>query len=355
MISKKAKLKKIRDNIDNIDEKILKLLSQRAEEAIKTTKYKTNSIYDPKREKEVINKLLKKTSGPLSSGAIERVYGEVLSACREVQAPIQVSFLGPEGSNTEEVANKQFGTSASFFPQQTIYDVFSSVESGDSIYGVVPLENSLEGPVVETLDGLVEKNVSIVSQVKLKISHYLMSQDKNIKNIKKIYSHPQALAQCKNYIQNNFPKADLVEAQSTARAAQIVGEKKNSAAIAPRLCSSLYSLNILDRNVQDNSSNTTVFVLVEKKQGEPSVVKNSKISVVFSLDHKPGSLHECLKPFKTAKINLTKIQSRPSRKTDWDYLFFIDFIVEKNLSEANKCLNSLRSATPFLKILGVFT
>ena len=355
MTTNKSKLKKIRDNIDNIDEKILKLLSQRAEQAIQTTKYKTKSIYDPKREKEVLNKLLKKANGPLSFSAIERVYGEVLSACREVQAPIEVSFLGPEGSNTEEVANKQFGNSASFFSQQTIFDVLVSVETGDSVYGVVPLENSLEGPVVETLDGLVEKNVSIVSQVNLKISHYLMSQEKNAKKIKKIYSHPQALAQCKNYIQNNFPKADLVEAQSTARAAQIVADKKNCAAIAPRLCSSLYSLNILDKNVQDNSSNTTVFALVEKKHGEPIVVKNSKVSVVFSLDHEPGSLHECLKSFKTSKINLTKIQSRPSKKNDWDYLFFIDFIVEKNLAEANKCLNSLRRATSFLKILGVFT
>ena len=177
-LSKKNQLKKIRDSIDKIDQKILKLLNERAQEAIKTTKYKTDRIYDPKREKEVLGKLLRNAKGPLSNLAVEQVYGEILSACREVQAPIRVSFLGPEGSNTEEVAKKQFGNSASFFPQQTIFDVFNSVESGDSIYGVVPLENSLEGPVVETLDALVEKNVSIVSQVKLKISHYLMSQEK---------------------------------------------------------------------------------------------------------------------------------------------------------------------------------
>lgn len=353
--SKKQELKIIRKNIDKIDEKLLVLLNQRADQAKKTTKHKNNAVYDPKREREILVNLTKKSTGPLPVPAVELIYGEILSACREVQAPLRVSFLGPEGSNTEEVSKKRFGASASFFPQQTISDVLSSVERGDSEYGIVPLENSLEGPVVETLDGLVEKNVTIVSQVEVKISHYLMSQEKEIKNITKIYSHPQALAQCKSYVQKTLPDAELIETQSTARAAQIVTGKKKSAAIAPRLCSSLYSLNILDKNIQDNASNTTMFALVEKNRAEPVILKNSKVSVVFSLDHKPGSLHDCLKSFRASKINLTKIQSRPSKKNDWDYLFFIDFLVEKNSLEAQKCLKTLRGATPFLKVLGVFT
>ena len=352
---KKQQLKKIRDQIDNIDEKILSLLNLRAEQAKKTTKLKTDSVYDPKREKEVLGKLARKKSGVLSPLAVEQVYGEILSACREVQAPIQVSFLGPEGSNTDEVAKKQFGSSASFFSQPTISDVLAAVENEDSQYGIVPLENTLEGPVVETLDGLVEKNVSIVSQVQLKISHYLMSQEKDAKNISKVYSHPQALAQCKKYLKKTLPNADLIETTSTARAAQIAGGKKRIAAVAPRPCSLLYSLNIIDKNIQDNASNRTMFALVEKKTAEPIVLKDSKVSVVFSLDHKPGSLHECLKSFRAYNINLTKIQSRPSKKNDWHYLFFIDFVVEKNLKEAEKCLKTLRRATPFLKILGVFT
>ena len=351
----KTQLKKIRNGIDKVDEKIIKLLSQRASLAKKTTKLKSNNVYDPKREKEVLNKLSKNTGNSLAPQSIKQIYGEILSACREVQAPIEVSFLGPDGSNTGEVAKKHFGGSATLFSKQTILDVLSAVEKEESNYGIVPLENSLEGPVVETLDGLIEKNVTIVSQIDLKVSHFIMSQESSLSGVTRIYSHPQALAQCKKYIEKFFPTVDLIEAQSTARAAQIAAEKKKSAAIAPRACSALYSLNILDKNIQDSGSNTTVFALVEKKYAEPPVLKNSKVSVAFSLDHKPGSLHQCLKPFRDSKINLTKIQSRPSKKNDWDYLFFIDFVVEKNLKEAEKCLKTLRKATPFFKILGVFT
>tara|TARA_B100001559_G_scaffold90701_1_gene75934 strand:- start:1047 stop:2117 length:1071 start_codon:yes stop_codon:yes gene_type:complete len=351
----KLELVKIRSNIDTIDTKILKLLNQRASFAKKTTKFKLNNVYDPKREREVLNNLSKNKAEHLTPQSIKQIYGEILSACREVQAPIEVSYLGPEGSNTGEVAKRQFGNSATFFSQQTISDVLTSIEKEEADFGIVPLENSLEGPVVETLDGLVEKNVNIISQIDLKISHFLMSQEKSTMNINKIYSHPQALAQCKKYIQKIFLEAELIEVQSTARAAQIVSGKKKSAAIAPRACSSLYSLNILDKNIQDNSSNTTVFALVEKASGDPKVLKNSKVSVAFSLDHKPGSLHQCLKPFRDSKINLTKIQSRPSKKNDWDYLFFIDFVVDRNIKEAQTCLKILKEKTPFLKILGVFT
>jgi len=352
--TKAQKLKLIRTKIDQIDTSLVNLLNKRAGLAKKTTVLKERIVYDPKREKQILQNLKKKNKGPIENEAMAGIYEEILSTCRGVQKQATASFLGPEGSHTHHAAQKILGRSASFVPKQTISEVFSSVELGESPCGIVPLENSLEGPVVETLDRLVDKNVRITSESHIKIFHCLMSKQKNLKKIKKIYSHPQAIGQCQEFIKQNLWESEIVEVQSTAKAAEIVTKESSAAAIAPEPCSQIYSLNLLKKNIQDTQENMTIFVSIEKAKKETSIKPKNKVSVAFSLDHRPGTLYSCLERFKKEKINLTKIQSRPSRKVDWDYLFFIDFLVDNNKTQAERCLEDLKLKASYFKILGVY-
>ena len=344
----------IRKNIDLVDNQILKLLLKRSLLAQQTTGLKGDVVFDPKRESEILNKIKSANKGPISTTSLQQIYKEILSACREVQQPLLVSYLGPQGSNTNEATIKLFGESTTLMPQGSISDVFASVEKQETNYGVVPIENSLEGPIGETLDRLTDSTVVVCSEISQNIEHCLLSKEKNLKKITKIISHPQALAQSKKWIQRNLPEAQEVEAPSTSGAAILARKTKNSAAISPKGCAKIYSLNLLKKNIQDEKNNTTIFILITKETEKPTLASAQKVSVAFSLDHKPGTLYECLQPFRNAKINLTKIQSRPSRKLQWDYLFFIDFVVRGKQKEAARCIEKLQKTTSYFKILGAF-
>ena len=359
---KKKTLAQLRRDIDLTDDQILKLLLKRAKIAQQTTRLKGNVVFDPKREREILKRLKSTNQGPIDSKGLEKIYKNILSACREVQQPLRISYLGPGGSNTAEATTRIFGEQKNLLPQDSISDVFVSVEREEADFGVVPIENSLEGPIGETLDRLTDTGVVIWDEVSQNIEHCLLSKEKDIKKIRRLYSHPQALAQSRLWVQKNLPAVQIVEAGSTSGAAVIAAKQKNGAAIAPSGCAELYSLNLLKKNIQDEKNNTTIFILIKKQMTknnaktpyDPPLSLCSKVSIAFSLDHKPGALYECLQPFRNAKINLTKIQSRPSKKLQWNYLFFIDFVVHGKHKEAIKCIEKLKKTTSYFKILGAF-
>ena len=350
----RKKLDNIRKKIDTTDRQILSLLNNRASLAQQTSQYKRTSFYDPKREKEVLNKIFKKNNGPLSEKDIQNIYLEILSSCREIQAPTNISYLGPPGSHTHEAAQKKFGERSNKIESKTIKEVFLSVEQQESDFGIVPIENSLEGPVGETLDQLLVSPVKIVGELSRKIKHSLLSKEKNLSKIKTIYSHPQALAQSKAWISKNMPTAEIKESASTSEAARQVSSKKGAASISPASCSGLYDLKILSDSINDDKNNTTIFIVISRDHKEVEIKKNSKVSIVFTLPDEPGSLFECLKPLKECGLNLTKIQSRPSRKIQWDYNFFVDVLVGAKVSQTIKGLEKIKKIASYFKVLGAY-
>lgn len=264
---------------------------------------------------------------------------------------IKVCYLGPEATFTHQAALKWFGPSVELIPLDSIVSVFKEVERGNYGFGVVPVENSTEGSVNITLDMFLESDLKIVSEIYLDITHNLLSNSSREK-IKKIYSHPQALAQCRNYLQKNFSNAELIETGSTSKAALIASKENRSAAIASELAAKMYNINILEKNIQDKINNSTRFLTIGK--AAPSKTKKDKCSILFSVQHKPGTLFEALRPFYDKKINLTKIESRPTKQKQWEYIFFVDFegfIEDENVKKA---LEELKKHCIFIKVLGCY-
>ncbi|NSW73364.1 prephenate dehydratase [bacterium] len=354
MKKNKEKLNTIRRKIDETDAQITRLLNKRASLAKQTSQFKAETVYDPEREKEVIKKISKNNSGPLNKIDLENIYSEILSVCRGIQKPKTISYLGPIGSHTQGAANKKFGIQSEKIHSKTIKDVFLSVEQKEADFGIVPLENSIEGPVGETLDEFLVSPVKIVGEFSRKIRHSLLSKQKDISKIKAIYSHPQALAQSKRWIAKNMPDVTLKESPSTSEAAKFVSKNPIYASISPDVCSKIYNLNILHSSVNDDKNNTTIFIIISRDQEEVSILKNTKVSIVFTLPDKPGSLFECLKPLKAHNLNLTKIQSRPSRKIQWDYNFFVDILVGSKVEETKKGLEKIKKIASYFRILGAY-
>mgnify|MGYP006104869809 FL=1 len=353
-MKKRNDLEKIRKQIDETDIKILSLLNKRAGLAKKTTALKEDIVFDPKREKQVLSKLTKINKGPIEKRNIEEIYLEILNTCREIQNPTKIAYLGPPGSNTQEAVLTRFGEKTITAECTTISDVFETVQSKEQDFGVVPIENSLEGPIGETLDNLIKTSVSVVGEFSKKINHTLLSNEKSMKKIKTVYSHPQAIAQCKTWLYKNLPNTSLKESSSTSEAARIVAKQKETASISPLECSNLYSLNVLKKSIQDEKNNSTIFIVLAPEIKMFDITKNSKLSIAFTLDDQPGSLFKCLKPFKDSKINLTKIQSRPSKRAQWDYLFFVDILVENKVVQTKAAINEIKRQTSYFKVLGVF-
>jgi len=351
----KKKLENLRKKIDEIDRKILELLNKRTEIVleIKNLKQKLSSrTYSPERERKIILNLQKINKGPIPDEALKNIFTEIINASRALQEKTRVSYLGPEATFTHMAAIKNFGKYAIFIPCPTINDVFLSVNRGDADYGVVPIENSNEGVVNHTLDMFMESDLKICAEIIEEISHVLLSKEKSIKRIKKLYSHPSALAQCRRWISMNLPHAELIETSSTSIAAKKVLREKNSGAIASELAGKIYGLNILERNLEDKSDNYTRFLVIGKDF--PSKSGKDKTSIMFSLKDRVGALHDILYPFKKYKINLTKIESRPSKRKAWEYYFFVDFqghVEDKNVKLA---LKEIEKNALIFKILGSY-
>lgn len=348
------KLDKLRKSIDAIDEKIVGLLNERAEKTLQVGKCKNknkSAIYVPSREKEVLTKITKASKGPLNQEALQAIYREIMSASLALEKPITIAYLGPRASFSHLAALKKFGSMVEYFSCDNISDIFSEVEKDNADYGVVPIENSIEGAISHTLDMLVDSDLKICSQLMLNISLNLLSRhDKS--NIEKIYSNPAVFGQCRIWLESNLPKTNLIEVSSTTKAAQIVSKEKNSACIASLLAADIYDLKIIAKEIEDSPHNITRFFVIGKFEAEPT--RSDKTSIVFSIKDKIGALHDMLLPFKNNDINLTKIESRPSKKRVWEYFFFIDMVGHAKDKNVKKALDVLEEKTKFLKILGSY-
>ncbi|MFA6358186.1 MAG: prephenate dehydratase [Candidatus Omnitrophota bacterium] len=347
-------LDKLRKNIDLLDSKLINLLNLRAQATKKIGKIKINtgkSIYAPEREIEVLNRIYSLNKGPLKKSALEAIYREVMSASLALEKPLKIAYLGPQASFSNLAAVKKFGSQVSYIACNSIAEVFLEVEKGSADYGVVPIENSIEGAVSHTLDVFVDSDLKICSQVNLEVTHNLLANCAKNK-IRIVYSNPYVFGQCRIWLQKNLPNAQLVDISSTTRAAEMAKKEKNTAAIASLMASKVYRLKVLASSIQDSSHNITRFLVIGKNVAERT--GKDKTSLFFSIKDKVGALYEMLLPFRKYVVNLTKIESRPSKRKAWEYYFFVDITGHYDDEKVKKALNELESKCNYLKILGSY-
>lgn len=349
------KIKEFRAKIDDIDDRILELLNKRASLVIEVGKIKLESkrdFYAPEREKEIYGRLTENNPGPFPNQSLKNVFREIMSASLSLEKPLKVAYLGPKATFTHQACMQFFGLSAEFVPEKDIADVFDDVERGKVDFGVVPIENTTEGVVSHTIDMFVTSDIKICGEITMEVSLSLLNKTGKIGDIKKIYSHPHAIAECKEWIKEHMPEAPVFDMSSTAMAAQTASEDPSSAAIASEFAATLYDLQIIERKIEDHTNNYTRFLVIGKKSPEKS--SDDKTSVMFAVKDEPGALYKMLKPFAGRGINLTKIESRPQKGKAWEYVFFLDMdghISDKKVKEA---LKELEAQCSFMKILGSY-
>jgi chorismate mutase/prephenate dehydratase len=350
----RKKIQKIREEIRKKDREIVRLLNERGSLSVEVGRIKNQSnmeIYDPSREAAVFGCLAEVNEGPLPDEALRNIYREVVSSSRQLQSPLAVACLGPEASFSHLAALGHFGRSPEIVFAKTIGHVFDETEKGKVSFGVVPFENSLEGPVKMTQDRMISTPLKIRAEIFLRISHCLMSRRRN-GNIRRVYSHPQALAQCREWLAKNLPGADTVATDSTAGAALQVLKDREGAAVGSLLAAQTHGLSILAKGIEDRAVNITRFVIIGN--GESKRTGRDKTSIVFGTPHLPGALHGTLGPFARAGINLLRIESYPIRDRAWEYLFFVDFGGHLEDKKVHNCLGRVEEKTVFLKILGSY-
>jgi chorismate mutase / prephenate dehydratase len=347
-------LDKLRKKIDSLDHKLINLLNQRAAATKDIGKIKISSgksIYVPEREMQVLNRIASLNKGPLKKSALEAIYREVMSASLALEKPFKIAYLGPLASFTNLAAIKKFGSLVNYVACNSITDVFLEVEKSAADYGVVPIENSIEGAVSHTLDVFVDSDLKICAQVILEVTHNLLANCPKNK-IRMVYSIPQVFGQCRSWLQKNLPNAQLVDVSSTTRGAEMAKKEKNSAAIASLLASKVYGLKVLERGIQDFQHNITRFLVIGKNVAART--GRDKTSLYFSIKDRVGALYEMLLPFRKYGVNLTKIESRPSKRKAWEYYFFVDILGHQDDALIKKALNELEQKCSYLKILGSY-
>lgn len=354
-LSQTDPLAPLRQKIDEIDERILALLNDRArivQEVGKIKKSQQADFYAPSREQAIYDRLTLLNPGPFPNEALKSVFREIISASLSLEGPIKVAYLGPRATFTHLATMRRFGFSATDIPVNSIKEVFDEVERGRADFGVVPIENSTEGVVNHTLDLFVDSSLKIFGEILQEVSHHLMSKTGKIEDLRRIYSHPHAIAQCKNFLETTLPRIQVNEISSTARAAELAQEDPTAGAIASELAATLYNLVIIKRRIEDNINNFTRFLVVSQKPAPRS--GRDKTSVMFSIKDKVGALYEMLRPFSEQQINLTKIESRPSKKKAWEYIFYIDMIGHLEDEKIRTAIDRLRGQAVFLKVLGSY-
>lgn len=347
-------LNELRQKIDSLDEKLIELLNERTRLALAAGKLKTESgkeVYAPERESEIYRKIEKAADGALPKDALKSIYREIMSASLALEKPLAISYLGPEATFTHLASLSKFGSSVQYMPASSIYQVFQDVEQKRTDYGVIPVENSIEGAVTHSLDMFIDSDLKICSEILFEISHNLMSSS-TMKNIRRVYSNPQVFGQCRAWIESNLPRVELIETASTTAAAQRAAKEEGTAAIASKLAATLYNLPILAEGIQDFAQNVTRFLVVARQIPPPT--GRDKTSILVSIKDKVGALYEMLLPVKKYGINMTKIESRPSKKKAWDYYFFIDFQGHVENPKVKKMLKQMEGKVKFLKILGSY-
>lgn len=348
-------LSKLRKKVDRLDGQILELLNDRAELslAIGRAKSRTSvSIYSPDREKEVYGHVTSNNRGPLSNASLKAIYREIMSGSLSLEKPLKITYLGPPFTFTHRAALKKFGSSVEYVACNSITDIFVEVERNRADYGVVPIENSIEGAVNHTLDMLVDSPLKVCSEIYLEISHNLLSKETDLKKIKRIYSIPQVFGQCRLWLESNMPGIELKEVSSTAKGAEVASKEKRAAAIGSIMAAREYGLKVLAKSIEDVSHNTTRFLVVGRTM--PKATRGDKTSLMISLKDKIGALHDMLAPFKKNRINLTKIESRPSKKRPWEYYFFVDLEGHYEDKKVKHALADLKKECLYLKILGSY-
>jgi len=343
----------LRARIDELDDRILALVNERAGVAARIGELKgTAPVYRPEREAQVLRRLRAANGGPLPGEAVERLFTEVISACRAVEDALAVAYLGPRGTFSEEAAGKRFGASVRGVPSATIDEVFRLVEARQAGHGVVPVENSTEGAVGRTLDLLLGTTVRVCGEVALPVHQCLMSRDENKDAIVRVYGHGQSLAQCQGWLDLHLPRAERVAVVSNAEAARVAAGEAHSASLGSRAAAPLYGLNVLARNIEDNPNNTTRFVVLGHESVPPS--GRDKTSLVMAAANKPGAVHALLGPFAAHGVSMTRLESRPSKTGIWEYVFFVDIEGHESDAPVAAALGKLREAAAFLKVLGSY-
>ena len=349
----------IRESIDDIDARIQGLLSERARFAqlvgiSKTAGGKAVDFYRPEREAQVLRKVLKRNEGPLRDEEVVRLFREIMSACLAQQEPLKVAFLGPEGTFTQAAVLKQFGASVRALPLPAIDEVFHEVEGGIADFGVVPIENSSEGTVNHTLDRFLGSGLKICGEVELRINHHLMGRMTGLAAVKRVCAHPQALAQCRGWLDDQLPDVDRVPVSSNAEGARRARDERDTAAIAGRAAAEIYGLHLLASDIEDRPDNTTRFLVIGRKLFSASGIDKTTLLVSARDTDGAGALFRLLEPLAEHQVNMTRIESRPSRKRKWDYVFFID--IEGHVSDpaVAEALAALEKRASLFKVLGSY-
>ena len=350
-----SSLDKLRGKIDKIDDQVVSLLNERGRLAKEIGRIKAErgeNVFAVDRETEILSRLAEKNKGPIPGEALDDIFQAIFTTCRSLQKRVEVAFFGPEATYTHQAAINHFGRNAQFTPVPSIKDVFFEVERKRADFGVVPVENSTEGVVNHTLDMFVQSSLHIVAELEEPISHCLLSASGKKGAIKSVYSHPQALAQCRKWLDSHLPGVSLHEAASTSDAAVHATLDGASAAIASQLAAQIYHLKSVALHIEDSPDNATRFLVIGHEIPKPT--GKDKTSVLFSVKDRVGALYDVLEPFRKAALSLTKIESRPTKRRAWEYLFFVDFIGHQSDKKVQSALAELGARCNHLKVLGSY-
>jgi chorismate mutase/prephenate dehydratase len=341
--------------IDKLDAQIVKLLNERTQHVLQIGEIKLKhgeEIYVPHRERAVLDRICKLNKGPITNDQLRVIYREIMSSALALEKSMTIAYFGPEATFTHQAAIKKFGSSLNYSAQKTISDVFAEVARNRADYGVVPVENSTEGVVTHTLDMFVESELKIVAQIVMRVQQCLMSKVSRRSDVKKLFVHPQSFAQCRAWIQNHLPHVEIIETSSNARSAEMAAKTRGAAALGGMLAAQRYGLDVLDSDIQDNASNTTRFLVLGRKCSPPS--GRDRTSLMFSIPHKVGALHSALAAFRRYKLNMTKIESRPSKRKAWEYFFFVDCDGHYEDKRVAQAIAFLQEHCTFVKVLGSY-
>ncbi|HUU54894.1 MAG TPA: prephenate dehydratase [Armatimonadota bacterium] len=345
----------IRREIDELDAAILELLNRRAEKAIAIGRMKEEAeaeVFDPARERRILDRLTAINKGPLTPEALRELYGAVFAVSRLLEKQLAIAYYGPAGSFTHIAARRQFGAGADLRPFDAIGDVFIAVEKKDADFGVVPIENTTAGVVPLTLDAFMESKLLVCAELYVDIEHYLLSRCRALEEIERVYSHPQAIAQCRLWLRANLPGVEIVPVGTTARATELASKEPRAAAIGPAFAGELHDVPALRAKIHDQADNRTRFVVIGQAAAKPS--GTDKTSLLFSVPHQAGALHSALGVFSSHEINMTFIQSHPTKQTPWEYMFFVDVQGHRDDPRLSEALGKLRDHTLILRLLGSY-
>jgi chorismate mutase/prephenate dehydratase len=344
-----------RSRINDLDEQILNLLNQRARAALAIGDLKRQQelpYFVPEREAQILDRLAALNGGPLGVEAVRAIWREILSASLALEHPFRILYFGPAATYTHQAATKIFGSSATFQAMRSIGEVFDEMERGRAEFGVVPVENSTEGSVNITLDRLIDSELSITGEVTLEISHHLLSRARALDELKVVCSHQQAIAQCRQWLGAHLPDVPAEETSSTAAAAERAAGDPTVGAIASELAAALYGVPVLGRRIEDNPYNSTRFLVLGCRPMAPT--GRDKTSILFSMKNEPGVLFSILEPFARARVNLTKIESRPTKRRPWEYITFVDFEGHRDTDVVRRVIAEARERCQFFKVLGSY-